>query len=81
MVVNLIPTPSSIPLVIFPHFNFKENCKVKTKHVPEDIISWEDKVPRVALSVDNVPFAVYLPMAIKSAGQVRPFLSTADHVH
>jgi hypothetical protein len=51
-------------------FNFEKNCKVKTKHVPAEVVDWNDEIPRVAVSQDGVRIAAYLPTAVRKNAKV-----------
>jgi hypothetical protein len=55
--------------VTFDNFNFAENCKSKTRDIPEDVTVWDDNCPHIAVSADGIDIAAYFPNAVKPAAQ------------
>jgi hypothetical protein len=56
--------------VIISGFNFKKAAKYQKQEQPEEIISWEDDLPRSAKSKDGVFMVHSLPGIIKPASVV-----------
>jgi hypothetical protein len=51
-------------------FDFAKNCRKKTTKVPERIITWDDEVPRTAVSSDGIDLAMYAPKAVGEKAEV-----------